>query len=197
MKITKPSELREGMRVKFKMNDIPCWSWVRSNGAEWYCVGGTVGGINLGCCDWDFFETDITDVESYEGLMAMKEGDILTFLGDEYKVFFCNEYIFTVSDMVSFYKVGVTLAYDRAEKGGWKLKDQEQPEGNNVTMADIANAYQEINIREIQQAVFKDIEDELFKHKFSTEMGGWQIVPQLTATMQILRSKYFKEHQGA
>lgn len=192
MKITKPSQLREGMRIDFLADDLHFWGWAKkSSRNEWRCVGGTGSTWFLGHND-ERFPDVIGDVESVEGIRAAKEGDTFTQSdGDELKVVFCNEYCCTLSNAGNLNEILGTYTYEQLERWGYKLK------GDYISMADIANAYQEINIREIQQAVFKEIEEELFKHKFSTDMDGWQIVPELTATMQILRSKYFKENQGA
>lgn len=124
MKITEPSELREGARYKYKSHGVGLWGWAYKDSEwDWRLVGGTGTGIII--TSREEFCDDITDVESYEGLMAMKEGGVLVDSdGGLAEVVFCNEYIFgrryAGSDDIHFY------TYDTAKKYGWKLKD-EQP----------------------------------------------------------------------
>lgn len=191
MEITKSSELREGMRVKFKYKGISFWGWARQNEEEeWYCVGGT--GTGLLITDWKkpYFCEDITDVESYEGLRAAKEGDVLVNeSGGEAMVFLSNDFGAITSYADEFKSAAEFDTWEELEEYGYKLKDQEQPSESPAIITS--------NELEIQRKVFTEIEDELLKHKFTTDMSGWEIVPQLMATMQILRHKYFKENQGA
>ena len=120
MKITKSSELREGMRVKFKYKGISFWGWARQNEEEeWYCVGGA--GTGLLITDWKkpYFCDDITDVESYEGLMAMKEGDVLVDdEGSERKVLFANDYIAVLSTHDNFNYCTQPYTYQALESYG-------------------------------------------------------------------------------
>lgn len=44
-----------------------------------------------------------------------------------------------------------------------------------------------------EKEVAEDYEKELQKHKFNTDMGGWDIMPKLIATMTLLHDKYLKE----
>lgn len=187
MKITKPSQLREGMKVKFKRSGVPFSGWAyKSPDGLWIVSGGTGTGHNLG---FGSFFDDITDVESVEGIRAAKEGDvIITADGREATILFCNEFVFLKSEWDKHNVASASMfTYGEAEYLGYKLKDEPSTEADPI----------EVNGKEIEQRVFAEIEKELFKHKFNTDMDGWQIVPQLTATMQILRSKYFGENQGA
>lgn len=45
-------------------------------------------------------------------------------------------------------------------------------------------------VAEIKRQTFLEIEIELQKHKINTSMSGWDIVPKIVATMQLLRDKY-------
>lgn len=45
-----------------------------------------------------------------------------------------------------------------------------------------------------KQEVFGDIENELIKYRFSTDMCGWEIVPKLVATMALMRKKYMSNN---
>lgn len=186
MKITKPSELREGMKLKGKYMELPISGYAKKGDEGcWFILPHY---IVMGDA---VFYSPFTDLESVEGLMAMKEGDVLEDSdGNEFMVVFCNEFCFTmVGYDTTLSEHSITRTYAHAEAKGYKLKDQEQPSESPAIITS--------NELEIQRKVFTEIEDELLKHKFSTDMSGWEIVPQLMATMQILRHKYFKENQGA
>ena len=45
-------------------------------------------------------------------------------------------------------------------------------------------------VAEIKRQTFLEIEIELQKHKINTNMSGWDIVPKIVATMQLLRDRY-------
>jgi len=47
--------------------------------------------------------------------------------------------------------------------------------------------------REAEERTYLDIAGELQKHKFNTGMAGWDIVPKLVATMELLGFKYLKK----
>lgn len=54
----------------------------------------------------------------------------------------------------------------------------------------------EQQIAEAEERVFLEIENELTKPKWNTDMSGWDIVPQLMAKMQILRAKYVSDQES-
>ena len=188
MKITKPSELREGMRVKFKRGGVRFWGWAHEDDeGRWTISGGTGTGLDIGYTE---FYHGVTDVESYEGIRAAKEGDVLVNeSGGEAMVFLSNDFGAITSYADEFKSAAEFDTWEELEEYGYKLKDQEQPSESPAIITS--------NELEIQRKVFTEIEDELLKHKFTTDMSGWEIAPQLMATMQILRHKYFKENQGA
>lgn len=134
MKITKPSELREGMKIKYQVHGLGYWGWAyQCDDGDWQIIGGTGTGYALSYPTLDCFRSPVTDVESYEGIRAAKEGDVLMDSdGGLAKVVFCNEYIFgrryAGSDDIHF------NTYDTAKRCGWKLKEQEQSSADTITL---------------------------------------------------------------
>lgn len=181
MEITKPSELREGMKLKGKWLGIPVSGVAcTANNEIWFLMPHMARLTELFN---QAMSAEFTDLESVEGLMAAKEGDVLVDDdGDEYVIVFANDFIVLLSEHDEIF------TWQDIEDREWKLKDQEQPSESPAIITS--------NELEIQRKVFTEIEDELLKHKFTTDMSGWEIVPQLMATMQILRSKYFGGKSG-
>lgn len=162
MKITKPSELREGGRYKFKKSGLDLWGWAyEDNRGDWYVVGGTGAGIPL--TENDYIPSYITDLESYEGIMAIKEGDVLVDdEGSERKVFFANEYIVMLSMHDNFDYCDKAFTYQALETYGYKLKDEQPDESDAEGMPDnaIAKMFKEIKGRldELAERVSKELE---------------------------------------
>ncbi len=124
MKITKPSELREGMKLRGKWDGVPISGHITKGDSGRWCLmphGYIIVDNGIG----DLF----TDLESVEGIRAAKEGDVLVDdEGGERKVLFCSEYICVLSLLDDFATAASEIyTYQELEREGWKLKDQEQP----------------------------------------------------------------------
>ncbi len=120
MEITKPSELREGMKLKGKWLGIPVSGVAcTANNEIWFLMPHMARLTELFN---QAMSAEFTDLESVEGLMAAKEGDVLVDDdGDEYVIVFANDFIVLLSEHDEIF------TWQDIEDREWKLKDQEQP----------------------------------------------------------------------
>jgi hypothetical protein len=77
---------------------------------------------------------------------------------------------------------------------GWKRGEKEGEEFLTYERGELFGYLEKViseSKREGRQEMFTEIESEITKHKFNTDMDGWDIVPKLMATMQLIKSKVF------
>lgn len=133
MKITKPSQLREGMKLRGKYMGLPISGHAsKADSGTWHILPQYVFVANPNA---DYIDPLFTDLESVEGIRAAKEGDLLVDKrGDECEVLMCTERIVVISHFNDFHCAGNVYTYQQLEENGYKLKDQEQQSVDTITL---------------------------------------------------------------
>lgn len=132
MKITKPSQLREGMKLKGKWLGIPVSGLAyTANNEVWFLMPHMTRLTELFN---QAMSPEFTELESAEGIRAAKEGDVLVDQDGDWKtVLLANDHIATLScyfDPTTADKLIYT--WEELEKDGWKIKGAPNPETDPI-----------------------------------------------------------------
>lgn len=164
MKLTKYEQLKDGMRVKCKIGGKQVDDAVITIDEDnvFYLCQDYFNQVVLYHVDhkgynfvWNFaagiegWSNDVTDLESVEGLRAMKVGDIvIDKAGAERKVIEVLSNTFLISSLHDHSRAGIWFTFEEAEKCDLKLKDQEEQE-EDIT---------ELTLEEVAKLAGKDVD---------------------------------------
>jgi len=170
MKITKQSQLKHGMRVKCRIKRIladdarisidECGDvFICQNVRDGVNTDDKLGyeyawniTDNYGDLDLDGISIKVTDLESVEGLRAMKVGDIIIDEeGDEATVLAVLGRAFLKSFWGDHNSAGSWWTFKRAERLGWKLKGQEDSDDDitELSMDEIADKF-DVDVKKLK-----------------------------------------------
>lgn len=132
MKITKPSQLREGMKLKGKYIGIPISGYAAHAKHGTWCIIPQAIAFASDASDEIYYQ--FTDLESVEGIRAAKEGDVLVDQDGDWKtVLLANDHIATLSCYFDPTTADKSIyTWEELEKDGWKIKGAPNPETDPI-----------------------------------------------------------------
>lgn len=129
MIITKPDQLKEGMKLKGKWGGIPVNGRAyRNQWGLWYIMPYVLKIVMN-----DEINEDFTDLESVEGIRAAKEGDVLVKENDnKVMVLLSNDFGAVTSCAGEFKSAAEFDTWEELEEYGYTLKGAPNPEADPI-----------------------------------------------------------------